>query len=429
MMHESFSAPPADDFGLGAHIRKGKSLAAGLGILVLGWGVVAPISSAVVAQGSVISRTGAISIEHPVGGRIERVLVREGEMVDKGELLAQLAPTAVTAAADLSDTRVRELDAQRLRLLAERDGTAMAETENEAFGTALRAERRVLATQRQLEAEKQEQLREQIIQTRSEIAGLREQIAAGDAQRRTIASELEAAQALHARGFGTLTRVNTLERELYRIDGDRGSQRAAIAQGHARIAQLEVQALQLRSERQTAVMEELKDTRLQLAQAQAQNLTDSDARSHLAIRAPAAGRVQQLLLRTGGGVLSPSETLMLLVPVREKLIVEVQVAPDKIDRVAVGQAARIRFPAFAAATTPEFAARVSRVSPTVHQDSRTGSSYYLVACELAPSPHPGLRRLRSGMPAEAHIAAGSRSALSYFLKPLLDQIARTFRDP
>lgn len=428
MMHKSFPTPPSDDFGLAAQIRKGKSLVAGLGILVLGWGAIAPISSAVVAQGSVISRTGAISVEHPVGGRIERVLVREGQMVDKGALLAQLAPTAVTAAADLSDTRVRELDAQRLRLLAERDGTEMP-GEADAAGSPLRAERRVLATQRQLEAEKQEQLREQIVQTRSEIAGLREQIAAGDAQRRTIASELEAARALHARGFGTLTRVNTLERELYRIDGDRGSQRAAIAQGRARIAQLEVQALQLRSERQTAVMEELKDTRLQLAQAQAQNLTDSDARSHLAIRAPAAGRVQQLLLRTGGGVLSPSETLMLVVPVREKLIVEVQVPPDKIDRVAVGQAARIRFPAFAAATTPEFAGRVTRISPTVHQDSRTGSSYYVVACELAPSPHPGLRRLRSGMPAEAHIAAGSRSALSYFLKPLVDQIARTFRDP
>ncbi|MBE1527952.1 HlyD family secretion protein [Sphingopyxis sp. OAS728] len=423
-------AGPFEDFGLSSHGKQGKILLLLLALLILGWGLLAQISSAVVAQGTVISRTGAISVEHPVGGRIETILVREGQQVSRGQLLAQLAPTAVTAAADFSETRVRELDAQRLRLLAERDGTRIRSDAGHAPGDpVLRAEVRVFETQRRLEAEKQAQIREQIAQTRSEIAGLQDQIAAGDGQRRLIVGELDAARTLYEKGYATLTRVNSLEREAHRLEGDRGAQRAAIAQGRARIAELEVQALQLRSERQNVVMTDLKETQLQLAQARAQNLTDADARSHLDIRASAAGRVQQLAQRTGGGVLGAGEALLLLIPSRERLIVETRIAPDKIDRISVGQSAKILFPAFASATTPQFAARVTRISPTVQRDERSGVDYYLVACELLPSSHPSIRRLRSGMPAEAHISGGSRSALSYFLKPLIDQIGRLFREP
>lgn len=419
-----------EDFGLSAHGRQGKFLLWALVAIVLGWGLLAQISSAVVAQGVVISQTGAIPVEHSVGGRIETVIVREGETVRRGQLLAQLAPEAVAAAADLSETRVRELDTQRLRLIAERDGSTLLGSDGSTpTDSALRAEIRVLGTQRRLEAEKQAQIREQIAQTRSEIAGLQEQIAAGDGQRRLIVGELEAARTLYEKGYATLTRVNSLEREAHRLEGDRGAQRGAIAQGRARIAELEVQALQLRSERQNAVMADLKDTQMQLAQAQAQRLTDLDARRHLDIRAPAGGRVQQLAHKTGGGVLGAGEALMLLVPNRERLIVEVRVAPDKIDRIAVGQGARILFPAFAAATTPIFPARVTRVAPTIQRDERTGLDYYLVACELLPTSHPAVSRLRSGMPAEAHISGGSRSALSYFLKPLSDQVSRLFREP
>ena len=418
-----------EDFGLAAHGRQGKFLLWALAALVLGWGLFAQISSAVVAQGVVISQTGAIPIEHAVGGRIENVVVREGQSVRRGTLLAQLAPTAVAAAADLSETRVRELDAQRLRLDAERDGAAFHLGESDQGDPILLAESRVLGTQRRLEAEKQAQIREQISQTRAEIAGLQEQIAAGEGQRRLITGELEAARTLYEKGYATLTRVNSLEREAHRLEGDRGAQRAAIAQGRARIAELEVQALQLRSERKNAVMADLKETQLQLAQAQAQRLTDSDARSHLDIRSPVSGRVQQLTHKTGGGVLGAGEALMLLVPDRERFIVEVRIAPEKIDRIAVGQPARILFPAFATATTPEFAARVTRVAPTIQRDDRTGLDYYLVACELLPTSHPAVARLRLGMPAEAHISGGRRSALSYFLKPIIDQVGRLFREP
>lgn len=424
-------APTATgDFGLAAQMRQGRLLIVALTAVILVWGLLAPISSAEVAQGVVISQTGAVAVEHADGGRVEEVVVREGQAVRRGELLARLAPTAVVAAADLSDTRVRELEGRRLRLLAERDGGVLARTSGDPNLTAvLRTEGQLLRSQRRLDGEKQAQLREQIAQTRFELLGLSDQVASVDSQLRLISGELEATRMLLKKGYATVTRVNALEREAHRLDGERAARRASIAQAKARIAELELQALQLRSERHSAVLAELKETRLELAQAQAQSLTDRDARRQLEVRAPVAGRIQELAIRTGGGILSPGETLMRIVPERERLIVEVRVAPEKIDRVAVGQSARILFPAFSASTTPEFAARVTRISPSVQRDDRTGADHYLVACELLSTQLPALRRLRSGMPAEAHISGGSRPALLYFLKPLTDQVRRLFREP
>jgi HlyD family secretion protein len=244
-----------------------------------------------------------------------------------------------------------------------------------------------------------------------------------------IAQELEAMRRLLAQGFATVTRVNALERESHRLEAERGSLSAAISRERARIAQTQAQRFQLLSERQVSVAEDLKQTELQLSEARAQRAADSEAKRSLDIVAPVSGRIQQLAMRAGGGILSPGEAMAIVVPDRERLLIEVRIAPDKIDRLRPGQTVKVRFPAFQASTTPEFPARLLRISPTISRDEQTGLTYYAVACALDPSEHPALVRLRPGMPAEAHIATGSQPALLYFLKPLLDQISRTFREP
>lgn len=419
-----------DDFGLARQIRQGGWLVALLVLLVLGWGGLARVSDAVIGQGAVVTQTGPQGVEHPQGGRIDQLLVREGDVVTRGQPLARLSPAAAEAAAALSMVRTRELEARRRRLIAERDGSSLDVHEADPqMQAALLEETRTLAGRRRLEVDKRRQLQQEIVQTRAEIAGLREQIAAGAAQRELIEVELVGMRRLYADGYATVTRVNALEREAHRLDGEQGAQRAAIARGEARIVQLRVQIDQTRSETAASVLEELAETQLQLEQARAQHQTDADAREHLLLRAPISGRIQQLVIRAPGGVLGPGEPLALVVPQSDRLIVETRIAPDRIDRVRTGQAVKVRFPAFAAATTPEFPGRVLRISPTVQKDESTGADFYLVACELRAGAHPGLNRLKAGMPAEVHLQGGSRIALSYFLKPLLDQVARTFREP
>lgn len=419
-----------DDFGLARQIRQGGWLVVILLILILGWGGLARVSDAVISQGSVVTQTGPQAVEHPQGGRIDQILVREGDSVSRGQVIARLSPAVADAATTLSIVRTQELEARRRRLVAERDGTILSSDDADPqMRIALEEEARTLEGRRRLEADKRRQLQQEIEQSRAEIAGLREQIAANAAQRELIEAELAGMRRLYAEGYATVTRVNALEREAHRLDGEQGAQRAAIARGEARIAQLAVQVQQTRSESVASVLEDLDETQLQFEQARAQQRTDVDTRENLALRAPVAGRVQQLAIRAPGGVLGAGEPLALVVPQSDRLIVETRIAPDTIDRVRPGQPVKVRFPAFAAATTPEFAGRVLRIAPTVQFDDRSGAEFYLVACELSPAEHPSLNRLKAGMPAEVHLQGGSRIALAYFLKPLLDQVARTFREP
>lgn len=429
-MTADLTRPSSTDFGVETLTRQAVVVSLALVLLIGVWGGLAPISAAVIATGEVTGETGPRAVEHPVGGRVVAVLAREGESVRQGAIIARLAPVAVEAAALYSDERVAELDARRRRLRAERDGGGLVVSGDTArLTSALQAEQTVLSTRRRLDAERSAQLDQEVAQAHAQIAGLTGQLRSTESQRALIGGELEGMRRLLSEGYATVTRVNALEREAHRLDGERGTLSASIARERARIAQINVQRLQLVSERQATIMEELKQTDLQLSEARAQNSADADARRNLLITAPVTGRVQQLAMRTGGGVLAAGEAMAVLVPDRERLIVEVRITPDKIDRLKVGQAARVRFPAFAAATTPEFGARLVRISPTVNRDPQTGAPFYVAACEILASDHPSLRRLRPGMPAEAHIAIGSQRAMAYFLKPLLDQISRTFREP
>ncbi|MGA0599283.1 HlyD family type I secretion periplasmic adaptor subunit [Caulobacter sp. KR2-114] len=427
------SGAGADDLGLAAHRRAGVTVMAGLGIAIFGWGLLAHISGAVIAPGRVTVESSVKRIQHREGGIVGDVLVHEGDRVAAGQTLVRLDATVAAANAANAGSQDAELQARRLRLEAERDGLARIAPPAGAdpvLAVALRAEQALLTTRLTEREQKKAQLREQANQASQQIEGLQAQVASQQDQFTLIQGELKGIRDLYAKGLSPLSRVNALEREGKRLEGERGQLVSEIARTRAHIAEIRVQLLQVDTDHLQEVMSDLKDTNLRLGQVQDQKVTSDDQLHRLEVRAPVAGRVQQLALHTRGGVIAPGETLMLIVPQDDQLVVEARVDPQHIEQVKAGAPAQIRMTGFQGPATPEITGRVALVGADAQADEKTGASFFVVRCVFSTTALiPAMRAgLIPGMPAEVHIQTRSRNALSYFLKPLSDQMARTFRE-
>lgn len=423
------------DLDLTRHARAGFILLGLLVLLVFGWGGLAQISGAVVASGRVAVESSVKRVQHREGGIVSEVLVHEGDLVRAGQLLARLDGVVPNANAAVIEDQLSQLIARKLRLEAERDGLADFVVPTNApttpeFARMVAAERKLMAARRVGRQQRKAQIREQIAQAGDEVDGLQAQITSGEAQARLIQGELAGIRRLHQQGYAPLSRVNQLEREAESLSGQKGQLTAAVARARTHASEIKLQGLQVDSQGLADVMSELKDTETKLAQLTEQGVAADDQVRRVEVRAPAAGRVQQLALHTKGGVVAPGETLMLIVPQDDALVVEVMVDPRYIDQVGPGRPAHVRFTSFSTRDTPEIMGRVDRVSADAQTEEKTGASFYLARLKLdAKSLPSALRgRLVPGMPAEVQIETSRHSALSYFIKPLSDQLARTFKE-
>ena len=175
---------------------------------------------------------------------------------------------------------------------------------------------------------------------------------------------------------------------------------------------------------------DLADTRTKVSEFVERKIATDDQLKRIDIRAPQDGIVQQLTVHTVGGVVAAGETIMLIVPDADTLMVEVKIAPQDIDQLYLGQQANLQFPAFNVRTTPEIAGKVSLISADITQDQRTGVSYYSARIRLNTSEIAKLGdvKLIPGMPVIAYIKTGERTMLSYLTKPLRDQAERAFKE-
>lgn len=180
----------------------------------------------------------------------------------------------------------------------------------------------------------------------------------------------------------------------------------------------------------TEIAQELREIQSQMGEFEERRIAAEDSLKRIDILAPQDGIVHALAVHTVGGVISPADVIMQIVPDSEALALEVQVMPQDIDQIALGQNATLRMSAFNQRTTPELNGYVSRIAAELRQDDRSGLAWYLVRLII---PEDELARLGDlallpGMPAEALIQTGERTALSYLTKPLTDQFMRAFRE-
>ena len=419
------------------HITAGSIL---VGILVFGlggWAATAQISGALIAQGSVVVDSNVKKVQHPTGGVVGELYVHDGDHVKEGQALIRLDETVTRANLAIVTKGLTELYARKARLAAERDGADSVAVPKELekhladadVQDALASERKLFELRRQARLGQKKQLQERITQLQQQISGLAAQQNAKDKEVGLIEQELVGVRDLYQKNLVQLNRLTSLQRDEARLEGERGQLVAQAAEAKGKIAEIELQIIQVDQDLSSDVAKELRDTDSKIGEYVERKVTAEDQLKRTDIRAPQDGIVFQSTANTVGGVIAAGDPVMLIVPEDDKLQVEVKVDPKDIDQAGFDQPVVLRFSSFNVRTTPEINGKVVRIAADTSTDQRTGQSYYLVRIAMTDDEIKRLGdvKLTPGMPVEAFLQTGERTMLSYLVKPLHDQLMRSFR--
>lgn len=394
------------------------------------------VSGAIIASGNLVVESELKKVQHPTGGVVADILVSEGERVARGQILVKLDSTVAKATLNAVSHELAELSARQARLEAERDGTsepsfprtAAGENQSDAMAAIIAGERRLFQFRVDAMRGQKAQLRERINQLQDEARGLDNQLAAKRVEIDLVGKELEGVRDLWEKKLIPLTRLMSLQRDAARLGGDSGKLESALAQTRGKIAETELQILQIDQSARSEVATQLADIRAKMAELTEKRSAAQDQSERIDIRAPQAGLILNQSVHTKGGVISAGEQLMQIVPDSDALTVEARLRPTDIHEVRVGQAATLRFTNFNQRTTPEIEGSVTRVSADAVKDDRVQEPYYLVRLRFARSEALKSLELLPGMPVEVFIRTESRSMMSYLVKPLRDQVEHAFRE-
>ena len=402
------------------------------------WAATSTLSGAVMAPGQFVVDTNVKKVQHPTGGIVGELRVREGDRVNEGDLLIRLDETITRANLQLVAKQIDELAARQARLEAERDGRSALALPEEFAGRGdisavvklMDGERTLFEARRTAREGQKSQLKKRIAQLEDEIVGLKAQQAAKTREAAIIVDELKGVRELYQKNLIQLSRLSALEREAANLEGQRGQLIASVAQAEGRIAETALQIIQIDEQTRADVMKELREIQGRMAELTERRVAAEDQLKRVEVRAPSSGFVHQLAVHTVGGVISPAEPAMLIVPANESLKLIAKVMPQDIDQLSVGQPATVRVHASNQRTTPELNGTVARISADVTHEQQTGLSYYTISVALpaAEVARLGSVRLQAGMQAEVFVQTHDRTPLQYFIKPLQDQIARAFRE-
>lgn len=397
----------------------------------LGWAALAPLDKGVSVSGKVMVSGHRKVVQHPSGGIVERIDVRDGDKVAAGQVLIRLKETPLLGQAQSLRSQFYGSLASEARLNAERDGVASVSFPTEL--TALASEPEVasnLALQRQLFDSRrqallldQQGIDESIAGAEAQLRGVRDSQASKVLQRTALAEQLQGLRELAREGYIPRNRLLDSERVYAQVLG-------SISEDYGRIGQLQRQVLEMRLKIRQLAEEYQKEVRTQLADTR---IRTEDLRNRLAsaefelansqLRAPVAGIVVGLDVFTEGGVIKPGQALMEIVPQGEPLLVEARVPVELADKVHAGLPVELMFSAFSQSTTPRVTGEVMLVSADRQVDERTDEPFYTLRAQVTEAGMVQLAglQIRPGMPVEAFVRTGERSMLNYLFKPLLDR--------
>jgi HlyD family secretion protein len=409
-------------------------LAGGLG----GWASTAQISGALIAPGSVVVESNVKKVQHPTGGVVGEVRVRDGDLVKAGDIVVRLDDTVTKASLAIVTKNLDGLWARAARLEAEQRGLdsivfpsmLLSRAEDPDVKAVIASETKLFEVRVNGRAGQKAQLRERVTQLNEEIAGLTAQERAKDKEIALVETELVGVRALYEQHLVQISRLTVLERDAARLAGERAQYVASKAQAKGKITETELQIIQVDKDMISEVSKDLRETNDKIGEFVERKVTAEDQLRRVDIRAPQDGMVLQSTVHTVGGVITAGDAIMMIVPQGDDLSVEAKVNPQDIDKLQIGQKTLLRLSAFNQRTTPELNGVVTRVSPDVTTDQRTGQSYYTIRVSMPPEEIARLGdvRLIPGMPVEAFVQTGDRTMLSYLIKPLSDQLMRAFRE-
>jgi len=399
------------------------------------------IGGAVVASGRVVVQGNPRPVQSLEGGIVNEIRVENGDTVGAGEVLVRLDPTLLNITRDIILGRLAELTARRARLEAEeRQLDDVASPDMLLAGVSgpvplalerhVAGQREIFLSRRAVLASRKAQLLERVQQHEAQILGIQAQIEATNAQVTFVSREVGNLQILHDQGLAPEARLLDLQGRHAGLLGQIALHRSELSGARNSIRDAELKIVQGTREFHEQVVTELREVTASIDENTLELARISETLARLDIRAPVGGVVHEVQAWASGGVVPPKETILTIIPTSGGFEFEVQVPPESIDTVYVGQEARVRFPSFDQRSTPELTGKISIISPDSVMDPVTGRMFYRVEVSIPQDElfRLGRAELIPGMPVEAFLQTGERSILSFLTKPLMDQISHTFHE-
>ncbi len=406
----------------------------------LAWAGFAPLDEGVVAPGMVVVEMHRRPIQHMTGGVVKRVLVREGQTVKAGEALIELDEAGTKASFETVRQNYLAQRAAESRLLAEMAERPVIEFHPDLVsGAADPLVRQHIDTQRQLFTARRLTLQSDLAATRASIIGLEAQIVgqASMLESREKQAGLQSVQIanlkeLASQGYAPRNQVLQLEQaqaELRATTADLRANRQRNLQG---IAELRERMNQRHQEYQRESSAQLAEVRREVQAGQDRLKAITEEFGRMMIKSPVDGQAVGLAVSGVGGVVTPRQKLLEVIPRGESLLIDARISPQFIDRVKVGAGTDVRFSGFAHSPQLVADAKVIALAGDVQSEQQpTGvMTYYLARVQVTPE---GLKKLgdrvmQPGMQTEVVIKTGERSLLTYLLHPLTKRIAASMKE-
>lgn len=422
-------------------IRLGTIIAVAFFVVFLGWAALVPLDAGVTAVGQIAVAGNRQSVQHRDGGVITAINIREGQHVKAGDVLIELSAPELKASERALTSDYLTLLAQRARLMAERNGqrdfapppefASLSAADRDIANQVLALQRSELRARSVSVSAQQGVLGQRAKQLGEQQSGYVKQRQSLREQQRLIAEELAGLKSVAEKGFASMNRVRALERAQAELQGQEAQMVAEYARAGQGIGETRMQSLSVSSDRLAQVENDLKDTQSKLSETLPKLVATREQLQHSQVRAPATGQVVGLQVFTVGGVVSPGQKLMDIVPDGKELVIQAQLSPTDADDVYKGQKAQIRFASVHNRTLPLITGSVRTVSADSFTDEKTGRSYFRVELVV---PEAELNRVRSvlgngelrpGLPVEAVLTVRKRTALQYLLEPLTGALWRS----
>ena len=405
---------------------------------LLGWAFWAPLSSASYAPGVVTVENYRKTIQHLEGGIVRELHVKDGSVVNKGDVLIVLDDTQLKAQLEIAKSQYVTYLALQGRLQAERDGRQeiifddylQQKRTQPAIAQAIKLQQQIFVTRQAAKQGEIDVSKQQIEDLNQQIKGLMALEKNIKKEIKLYKEEIAELQALLKEGYTDKSRMREMQRRVAELEGELTKNNSSITVAKIRIGEEQLKILQIEKKFQMDVVQKLSENSAKINDLKERIIAIKDKITRTRILAPESGMVLGMAIHTIGGVISPGKPILEIVPQTGKLIIEAQVPPNDIDVVHKGLTSEIRFSAFTSAKMPIIDGVVTYVSPDRLIDKKTGHSYYLARVKIKPESAEKIKdlTLKPGMPASVLIKTGERTVFQYLVQPISNIFARSFNE-
>ena len=389
-------------------------------VLLILWAAFAEIDEVTRGQGKVVPTSQVQIIQSVDGGVVELIAVKEGQVVEPGQLLFRVDPTRFKSNMMESRTAQLALQAKALRLEALTRGRPFnppAELLKEVPDVAAQ-EQRLYDSRRESIAAQVSIAYNQLTQRQQELNEVRARREQAERSLELTLKELNVTRPMIASGAVSEVEVMRLDRDVARLRGDRDQIGAQILRVQAAIQEAQQRIEEANLSNRNQMSAELSETMSKLASLSQGGLALEDKVKHADIKSPVRGTVKRILVNTVGGVVLPGKEVAEIVPLDDVLILEAQFSPKDIAFLRPGDRAIVKFTAYDFAIYGGMTAEVMNIGADSVVDEK-GNAFYLVRVRTHKASLGANLPIIPGMVAQVDILTGKKTVLSYLVKPIL----------